>query len=510
MKHSDILIIGAGPTGLVLALWLTKLGVKVRIIDKTAEPGTTSRALGVQARTLELYRQLDLTDAVVKRGHKVPAVNLWVKGEPATRLPFERIGSDLTPYPFLHIFPQDQHERLLIDRLEAVGVSIERRTELVGFTDEGERVIARLQGSEGREETCEASYIAGCDGARSTVRETIGTGFPGGSYRQLFYVADVEAAGRALDGELHVDLDEADFLAVFPLAGTGRARLIGTVRDERADRADTLTFHDVSDRAIKHLKVDVRKVNWFSTYHVHHRVTEHFRKGRAFLLGDAAHIHSPAGGQGMNTGIGDAINLAWKLAAVLAGHAPDKLLDSYEAERIGFARRLVATTDRVFSFVTAEGRIADIIRTRIAPVVLPAAMAFEAAREYLFRTVSQITLNYRGGPLSAGAAGHVHGGDRLPWVPNDGKDNFEPLATMTWQVHVYGLASSELAAWCASHDVPLHVFDWRSEHEAAGLARDAIYLLRPDSYVALADPSGAPAALERYRAEHRITLSASR
>jgi len=510
MKHSDILIIGAGPTGLVLALWLTKLGMKVRIIDKTAEPGTTSRALGVQARTLELYRQLDLTDAVVKRGHKVPAVNLWVKGEPATRLPFERIGSDLTPYPFLHIFPQDQHERLLIDRLEAVGVSIERRTELVGFTDEGERVIARLQGSEGREETCEASYIAGCDGARSTVRETIGTGFPGGSYRQLFYVADVEAAGRALDGELHVDLDEADFLAVFPLAGTGRARLIGTVRDERADRADTLTFHDVSDRAIKHLKVDVRKVNWFSTYHVHHRVTEHFRKGRAFLLGDAAHIHSPAGGQGMNTGIGDAINLAWKLAAVLAGHAPDKLLDSYEAERIGFARRLVATTDRVFSFVTAEGRIADIIRTRIAPVVLPAAMAFEAAREYLFRTVSQITLNYRGGPLSAGAAGHVHGGDRLPWVPNDGKDNFEPLATMTWQVHVYGLASSELAAWCASHDVPLHVFDWRSEHEAAGLARDAIYLLRPDSYVALADPSGAPAALERYRAEHRITLSASR
>jgi len=510
MKHSDILIVGAGPTGLVLALWLTKLGVKVRIVDKTAEPGTTSRALGVQARTLELYRQLDLTDAVVKRGHKVPAVNLWVKGEPATRLPFERIGSDLTPYPFLHIFPQDQHERLLIDRLEAVGVSIERRTELVGFTDEGERVIARLQGSEGREETCEASYIAGCDGARSTVRETIGTGFPGGSYRQLFYVADVEAAGRALDGELHVDLDEADFLAVFPLAGTGRARLIGTVRDERADRADTLTFHDVSDRAIKHLKVDVRKVNWFSTYHVHHRVTEHFRKNRAFLLGDAAHIHSPAGGQGMNTGIGDAINLAWKLAAVLAGHAPDKLLDSYEAERIGFARRLVATTDRVFSFVTAEGRIADIIRTRIAPVVLPAAMAFEAAREYLFRTVSQITLNYRGGPLSAGAAGHVHGGDRLPWVPNDGKDNFEPLATMTWQVHVYGLASSELAAWCASHDVPLHVFDWRSEHEAAGLARDAIYLLRPDSYVALADPSGAPAALERYRAEHRITLSASR
>jgi 2-polyprenyl-6-methoxyphenol hydroxylase-like FAD-dependent oxidoreductase len=419
MIRSDVLIIGAGPTGLVLALWLTKLGVNVRVLDKTAEPGTTSRALAVQARTLELYRQLNLADAVVERGHKVPAVNLWVKGEPAARLPFERIGSDLTPYPFLHIFPQDQHERLLIERLEALGVSVERRTELVSFTDGGERVIARLRGPEGQEETCEASYIAGCDGARSIVRETIGTGFRGGTYRQLFYVADVEAAGPALDGELHVDLDEADFLAVFPLAGKGRARLIGTVRDERADHANTLKFEDVSDRAITNLKVNVQKVNWFSTYHVHHRVTEHFRKGRAFLLGDAAHIHSPAGGQGMNTGIGDAINLAWKLATVLAGHAPDKLLDSYEAERIGFARRLVATTDRVFSFATAEGRIADILRTRVAPVLFPKVIAFEAVREYIFRTVSQITLNYRGCPLSAGSAGHVHGGDRLPWVPID-------------------------------------------------------------------------------------------
>jgi 2-polyprenyl-6-methoxyphenol hydroxylase-like FAD-dependent oxidoreductase len=511
MTHTDVLIIGAGPTGLVLALWLTKLGVKVRIVDKTAEPGTTSRAVAVQARTLELYRQLDLADAVVEHGHKVPAVNLWVKGEPAARLPFENIGSDLTPYPFLQIFPQDQHERLLIERLEALGVSVERRTELAGFTDEGERVIARLRSPEGQEETCEAIYIAGCDGARSLVRETIGTGFPGGTYRQLFYVADVEAAGTALDGELHVDLDEADFLAVFPLAGKGRARLIGTVRDERADHADTLKFEDVSDRAITKLKVNVQKVNWFSTYHVHHRVTEHFRKGQAFLLGDAAHIHSPAGGQGMNTGIGDAINLAWKLTAVLAGQASDKLLDSYEAERIGFARRLVATTDRVFSFATAEGRIADILRTRVAPVLFPKVIAFGAVREYIFRTVSQITLNYRNGPLSAGSAGHVYGGDRLPWVPIDGKDNFESLAAMTWQVHVYGSANDELAAWCTSHDVPLHVVSWRPEHEAAGLARDAIYLLRPDTYVALADTSSTPGALDRYCANHGIrALTASK
>jgi 2-polyprenyl-6-methoxyphenol hydroxylase-like FAD-dependent oxidoreductase len=504
MTQIDVLVVGAGPTGLVLALWLTKLGVRVRIIDKTVEPGTTSRALAVQARTLELYRQLDLSEAVVAKGHQVPAVNLWVKSERAARIVFESVGSELTPYPFLHIFPQDQHERLLIERLAALGVTVERRTELLRFAEESGCVVARLRGPDGQEADCEASYIAGCDGARSIVRQTIGTGFPGGTYRQVFYVADVDAAGPALNGELHIDLDEADFLGVFPLAGQGKARLIGTVRDARADRADILTFEDVSDRAIGHLKVEMKKVNWFSTYHVHHRVTEQFRKGRAFLLGDAAHIHSPAGGQGMNTGIGDAINLAWKLAAVVAGRAPDRLLDSYEAERIGFARRLVATTDRVFSFATAEGRIADTIRTRVAPLLIPIAAAFEAVREYLFRTVSQIMLNYRQGPLSRGAAGDIHGGDRLPWVRIEGTDNFVTLSTMDWQVHVYGSAGAELAAWCAAHNVPLHSFAWRSEHEAAGLARDALYLLRPDTYVALADRSGAVNALDRYFADHGI------
>jgi len=509
MAQTEVLIVGAGPTGLVLALWLAKLGVKIRIIDKTAEPGTTSRALAVQARTLELYQQLDLTEAVIAQGHRVPAVNLWVKGENAARIVFENVGSGLTAYPFLHIFPQDQHERLLIERLQAFGVAVERRSELLHFTEQGGRVIARLRRSDGSEEDCETSYIVGCDGARSLVRESLGTGFPGGTYRQIFYVADVDASGPALNGELHIDLDEADFLGVFPLAGQGRARLIGTVRDERSAHPESLKFADVSDRAIRHLKVQVEKVNWFSTYHVHHRVTQRFRQGRAFLVGDAAHIHSPAGGQGMNTGIGDAINLAWKLATVVGGHASDALLDSYEAERIGFARRLVATTDRVFSFATAEGRIAEILRTRIAPVLFPFATHFEAVREFMFRTVSQVMLNYRDGPLSRGIAGQVHGGDRLPWVAYDGVDNFKALARMEWQVHVYGTADEELAAWCRLHDVPLHTFAWRDEHHAAGLARDACYLIRPDSYVALAEARGTAAALDRYFADHHIRPAAA-
>jgi len=509
MQKSDVLIIGAGPTGLVLALWLTRLGVKVRIVDKTAAPGTTSRALAVQARTLELYRQLDLADAVLAKGHRTPAVNLWVAGERRARMSLNDMGKGLTPYPFMHIFPQDEHERLLVAKLESFGVSVERQTELLHFSEQAGGVTARLRGADGSESDCEVTYLAGCDGARSKVRETIGTGFPGGTYEHLFYVADVEAKGAAVDGELHVDLDEADFVAVFPLAGEGRARLIGTVRDERAGRAETLTFDDVRSHAIGQMKLAVNKVNWFSTYHVHHRVTQHFRKNRAFLIGDAAHIHSPAGGQGMNTGIGDAINLAWKLAAVVKGRAPDTLLDSYEGERIGFARRLVASTDRAFTFATGQGQLAAFVRKHLAPVVLPALFSFGAVRRFAFRTVSQTMINYRGSPLSRGAAGRVQGGDRLPWVAIDGVDNFAPLTSLEWQVHVYGEASSQLTAWCEQHRMPLQVFGWRSEHGDAGLARNALYLLRPDTYVALAEANGAAEALDRYFADTAIRLAAS-
>ena len=245
MTDRLVLIVGAGPTGLVLALWLTRLGVSVRIIDKTAEPGTTSRAVAVQARTLELYRQVGLADAVVEGGVKVAGVNLWVRGAKAARLPLGRIGEGLSPFPYALTYPQDAHERLLIERLDALGVKVERRTELVRFDQHPEGVRAVLKRPDGSEEVCEAAYLAGCDGAHSTVREALAIGFPGGTYSGLFYVADVDAGGPATDGEIHVDLDEADFLAVFPLKGAGRLRLIGPVRWEPDREHRELTFDDV-------------------------------------------------------------------------------------------------------------------------------------------------------------------------------------------------------------------------------------------------------------------------
>jgi 2-polyprenyl-6-methoxyphenol hydroxylase-like FAD-dependent oxidoreductase len=499
MTDRLVLIVGAGPTGLVLALWLTRLGVRVRIIDKTAEPGTTSRAVGVQARTLELYRQMDLSSAVVEDGVKVAAANLWVGGTKAARLPLGRMGEGLSPFPYLLIYPQDAHERLLIERLDALGVKVERQTELVRFDQHPEMVRVVLKRPDGSEEVCEAAYLAGCDGARSTVREVLATGFPGGTYSGLFYVADADAAGPAANGEIHVDLEEADFLAVFPLKGESHLRLIGPVTWEPDREHRELTFDDVGQRAIGNLKLAIARVNWFSTYRVHHRVAARFREGRAFLLGDAAHVHSPVGGQGMNTGIGDAVNLAWKLAAVLKGGAREDLLATYELERIGFARRLVATTDRGFTLVTRQGLVARFVRTRLVPLIASLLFRLAAVRRFMFRTVSQIGINYRHSPLSVGAAGAVCGGDRLPWVEMaPGKDNFAPLASLAWQVHVYGELRGGLAEVCAERHLPLRVFAWQPGMRRVGLRRAALYLVRPDGYIALADPHADPERLRDY------------
>jgi 2-polyprenyl-6-methoxyphenol hydroxylase-like FAD-dependent oxidoreductase len=500
----DVLVVGAGPTGLVLALWLAQQGIKVRIIDKSVGPGETSRAMAVQARTLELYRQLDIAETVVAAGYRNPSVNLWVHGKRKAQVTLADAGKDLTPYPFVLIFPQDQHERLLIERLEAMGVHVQRQTELLDFEDMGDHVKARLQAG-GGEQICEARYIAGCDGAHSTVRHEIGADFKGGTYRQTFYVADVEARGMNPPNQIHASFEGTDFVALFGYGHDDMYRLIGTIDESRMD-GDALTFDDVGHLAVDALGVRIDKVNWFSTYRVHHRVTDRFRHERAFLVGDAAHVHSPAGGQGMNTGIGDAINLAWKLATVVKGKAPDSLLDTYQGERMAFAHRLVDTTDRVFSFVAAEGSFANFVRLRIAPLFIGVATSFSDVREYMFRLISQTMLNYHGSPLSVGFAHKVLGGDRLPWVRLANADNYAPLAAITWQVHVYGTAKSDLESWCNQQGIPLHVFEWRPEHEKAGLARDAAYLLRPDTYVAVADPQASAETLAHYAKAHGFTL----
>ena len=491
----EVLVVGAGPTGLVLALWLTRHGIRVRIVDKATQAGTTSRALVVHARTLEEYQAFGIAQDVLAASRKFVAVNLWVEGRKRARAPFGDFGRGLSPFPYAVIYPQDEHEKMLEAKLREYGVRVERGVEAVSFEEDREHYVAtRLRRADGGESRCRSAFLAGCDGAHSFVRESIHAGFPGGTYSHLFYVADVRAAGPVADGELHVALDRADFLGIFPLKADGHLRLVGTVDENAAREHGKLRWEDVSGEILKAMRIDVQEVHWFSTYHVHHRVARCFREGRVFLLGDAAHIHSPVGAQGMNTGIGDAVNLAWKLAAVLRGRAAERLLDTYEIERIAFARRLVESTDEAFVFATRDGPIARFVRLHVVPALIPAAFRREFMLRFMFRTLSQVNIQYRMSPMSGGRAGGLHAGDRLPWAG----ENFAPLATLDWQVHVYGATRPGLAELCDRRGIALHEFGWDEEAQAAGFGRDALYLVRPDGYIAWADATALPARLAAY------------
>lgn len=502
----EVLIVGAGPTGLVLAIWLTRLGVRVRIVEKLAAPESTSRAIGVQARTLEFYRQIGLADTLIAHGRRAPGTNLWVDGRNVARLPLAEMGGDITPFPFALVVPQDIHEELLESHLMALGVHVERQTELAGFEEKNGRVIARLRQSDDSRETCETAWLIGCDGARSLVRESLNIEFPGGTYAPRFYVADVSATGPALNGEMLVALDATDFLAVFPLPGEGRARFIGTV--QMGAENGIVEWKHVNQSVIASLGLNIGCVNWFSTYRVHHRVAAQFRWGRIFLGGDAAHIHTPVGGQGLNTGVGDAVNLAWKLAAVLRRRADSSLLDSYEPERMAFARKLVDTTDQVFTGVTSQRPFDRWARRNLVPFWLPRLLKIPQVRQFLFRAISQCAVNYRGSPLSRGQAGGVQGGDRLPWVgraANPAADNFTPLTSLDWQVHIYGEARADIQTVCGERNLPLHLFRWHPEMQRTGLIRNAVYLVRPDGHIALAEAGrNAAFAVADYFRTHKI------
>ncbi|KAJ5692260.1 hypothetical protein N7462_001683 [Penicillium macrosclerotiorum] len=503
MSETDVLIIGAGPTGLVLGLWLQTQGVKIRIVDLSDGPAPNSRALVVHARILELYRQLDLADELLSRGYKLPATNVWVDGTHRAHIPLTKFGEELTPYPYLLSLPQDEHERLLERKLNSFGIFVERRTKLESFVDNGSSIIARLFREEaGVESTCEATYIVGCDGAHSTVRRGIDANYEGDTYMPLFYVADLVAEEQDspfFNGEAHLNFVDDTFNLILPYVGERHVRLIGTTTpktngNQQSDMSEPhpeVSFEDVLPEIQKACKLQVKKINWFSTYRSHHRVADKFRSGRAFIVGDAAHIHSPVGGQGMNTGIMDAINLAWKLATAIkypsiSDDAKDKLLDSYEPERRAFALKVVGATDRGFTILTCPGILPHILRAWVIPYIAPLITRFPSAREEIFRRGSQLVCCYRDSPLNQPTHGSdtLQPGDRLPWAKTEKCDNFSTLHEICWQVHVYGDNDPELGTWCEERNTRLIVFDWDEKFRKMGLKSNAAYLLRPDHYIA--------------------------
>jgi 2-polyprenyl-6-methoxyphenol hydroxylase-like FAD-dependent oxidoreductase len=505
MAGRQVLIVGAGPTGLMLALCLQHHGISFRIIDNNDGPDVASRAIALHARTLEFYQQLGLADDIVKRGLKMNRIELRNAGSSVAAIVLEEMGRGLSPYPFMLNFPQDDHERYLVEALKGVGVEVDWGVSLKDFTEDKDGVRAVLDNN-GQEEIGKFAYLCGCDGASSRTRHILGLDFPGGTYDHLFYVADVEI-DRTLSADGQISLKQKDFVLIMPVRSSGMHRLIGILPPESGAHKD-LTFEGVRSAVETMLGIRVTGVNWFSTYRVHHRVARKFRVGRSFICGDAGHVHSPAGGQGMNTGIGDAVNLSWKLAQVLEGRAPATLLETYEPERIAFARKLVATTDTAFHSIVDDTFTGRFIRNWVIPTLLPLLTRIPAFRSMAFRTVSQIKIAYRDSALSEGRAGKVRGGDRLPWVVAEGASgNFTPLASMDWQLHIYGLADEKLSKATQRLALPCHVFAFNPEAKRAGLARNAAYLVRPDGYVALSLPDQDADRLANYVARQSLSFA---
>src|SRR6266702_4275934 len=518
---TDVLVVGAGPTGLMLANQLARRGVRVRIIDRHAGPARESRALGVQARTLEIYSHLGIADQAVALGKKADGAVLWAESRRAARVPLGDIGRDVSPYPYLLVLGQDDNERLLGDALRARGLAVQWNTELAGLAQDTDHVTATLKSPDGSKSEVRVPWLAGCDGARSTVRELSGITFEGAPYQHVFFVADVQMTGSMAPDILNVYLWRRGFHLLFPMRGSDHWRIVGILPPHLRGR-DNLTFEETIP-TLRHevgSELSFQACNWFSTYRIHHRRAARFHDRRCFLLGDAAHVHSPVGGQGMNTGLQDAYNLAWKLALVVKGHAEAALLDTYEAERIPVARRLLATTDRAFVLVVSDSWVARLFRTRILARIAALAMTFERPKQFAFRTISQTGIAYEESSLSKMLPGLPDGapraGDRFPWLRlrflanGPVEDLFQMLDDTRYNLIVTAQPAPSGVALGLGELLRIHAIpdDTQNAQELARvrISGPAFYLLRSDGHIGLAGTRLEPDAVTRYLSESGIRI----
>lgn len=505
--HPQVLIVGAGPTGLLLAGQLALRGISFRIFDKNADHTTQSRALIVQARSVEIFGQMGISDEALHLGEPARGANLIIRGKRAFHFNVGNIGTRLTPFPYLLALEQSKTEAILNRFLERHGHAVERNIEVCDLTQDASGVSVRIKRADGSEETIRADWLVGADGGRSLVRHILNIPFEGRTYQQSLFVLDCQIRFPLTPNELYIIFADKAFAGLFPLSN-GRWRVLGTVPDRLVGR-DTITFDDIAPDFAERIELDVQlaEPHWISLYRSHHRTVARFRQGRCFLAGDAAHIHSPVGAQGMNTGLQDAYNLAWKLALVTQGKAPETLLDTYHEERITIARSLVRTTDRAFSYVTSQSRVIKVLRMRglpiLLPLVIPFAQRISRLRDKAFKVISEIGIQYRESRLSQEAPDtrfprHApHPGDRVPYLPSgtSSQGTRDLIAGTAFHLIIFAGSADEvtiqaLRAVAARYDnaitvdILLRAATTRGLYRTFGVRDTGYYLTRPDMYIA--------------------------
>jgi 2-polyprenyl-6-methoxyphenol hydroxylase-like FAD-dependent oxidoreductase len=496
--NTEVLIVGAGPTGLMLANQLARRGVRVLIIDRHPGPSLQTRALGVQARTLEIYAKLGIAEQAIELGKPGRGANMWSEGRQVGHVSFGAAGAETTAYPYILILGQDDNERLMGDKLRERGVEIRWNTELLALEQHASHVVATLRSADGETRTITAGFVAGCDGARSSVRTLTGIDFPGAPYEHVFFVADVTATGRMVADEMNIYLWREGFHLFFPMRGTNHWRMVGIVPPQLREQQDLdLAAVTASLRGEAGTSLSIEACSWFSTYRIHHRAAARFRDRRCFLLGDAAHVHSPVGAQGMNTGLQDAYNFAWKLALVVQGRADASLLDSYEAERQPVAQQLLDTTDRGFRLVVSDSRWAGLLRTQVLARIMAFAANRPAVQKIAFRAVSQTAIHYRRSSLSyslgALPKSAPQAGDRFPWMKlqleagGSVHDLFQVLDDTRFNLLAFGQAAPTLPdmdGLLRVRTIPVTAGN-EAEQARVKLPHPAFYLVRPDGHIGL-------------------------
>lgn len=497
---TDVLIIGGGPTGLSLACQLIRYGIDFVIIEKREGLTPYSKALGVHARTLEIYEQMGLAQKAVAEGQIAGKVRLLESGKVRGEVNLSSVGEGLSAYPYMLVYEQNKNERLLYEYMQAHGKDVLWGAELGSFAQDEAGVTAQVKKASGETQTVEAKYLVGCDGARSYVREALGLSFEGSTFERLFYVADVKIDWEFPHDALNVCMAKNGVVAFFPMRGENRYRIVGAFPEGMSKEPNEILYEEI-ERRIKdeaEIALEISDVNWFSTYKVHTRHVEKFSRGRCFLAGDSAHIHTPAGGQGMNTGIQDAYNLAWKLAFVIKGAASERILDTYNEERLENAKNLLGTTDRMFNIMAGTDWLVNVIRTTIFPPLAQYILSFDAVKQRFFPLVSQIGINYRHHSLSKHAGDEhfeIKAGDRLPYFLMDGKSIYDRLRAPKFHLLVFTGGESDYEA--IKNEVESTYADLVDFHvvpiyphvaEIFGTGKPFTVLLRPDNYIAFVSP----------------------